>query len=43
MLRPEEVDLTTGLRAIDEEEQRYLEQEAAKGPQSKLKQFWDSL
>jgi amino acid transporter len=43
MLRPEEVDLTTGLRAIDEEEQKYLEQEASKGPQSKLKKFWESL
>jgi amino acid transporter len=39
----DKVDLITGLRAIDEEEKRYLADEATKGPQSKLRKFWDSL
>ncbi|TFK42627.1 dicarbixylic amino acid permease [Crucibulum laeve] len=39
----EEVDLVTGLRAIDEEEERYLADEAAKGPQSRLKKLWNAL
>ncbi|KAF9532935.1 dicarboxylic amino acid permease [Crepidotus variabilis] len=42
-LRPHEVDLVTGLKAIDEEEQRYLAQEAAKGPQTRVQRLWDSL
>ncbi|CAA7271742.1 unnamed protein product [Cyclocybe aegerita] len=39
----EEVDLVTGLREIDEEEAKYLADEAAKGPRSRLKRLWDSL
>jgi len=39
----DKVDLVTGLRTIDEEEGRYLADEAAKGPRSKLRKFWDSL
>lgn len=38
-----EVDLVTGLRAIDEEEQQYLVCEAAKGPQGTLRKMWESL
>jgi amino acid transporter len=37
------VDLITGLKAIDDEEKRYLENEAARGPRSKLGKFWDAL
>ncbi|KAL0946952.1 hypothetical protein HGRIS_013110 [Hohenbuehelia grisea] len=37
------VDLVTGLREIDEEEERYLRDEAAKGPKTGLKKLWDSL
>jgi len=40
---PAEVDLVSGLRAIDEEEKRYLAEEAMKGPQSRLGKLWDSL
>ncbi|KAF8163259.1 dicarboxylic amino acid permease [Crassisporium funariophilum] len=40
---PERVDLVTGLRAIDEEEAKYLAEEAARGPQTGLRKFWDSL
>jgi amino acid transporter len=43
VISAEKVDLVTGLRAIDEEEERYLADEAAKGPQSKLAKCWDSL
>ena len=38
-----DVDLVTGLRAIDEEEERYILEEAAKGPRSRLKRLWDSM
>ncbi|KAF9464654.1 dicarbixylic amino acid permease [Collybia nuda] len=38
-----EVDLITGLREIDEEENRFLADQAAKGPRSTLKKVWDSL
>jgi len=37
------VDLVTGLRAIDEEETKFLAEEAAKGPQTRLGKIWDSL
>lgn len=37
------VDLTSGLKAIEDEEKRFLEQEAAKGSRSGLKRIWDSL
>jgi len=43
LIRYDEVDLTTGLKTIDDEEKRFLEQEAAKGPRSRLKRIWDSL
>ncbi|KAF8077993.1 dicarbixylic amino acid permease [Lyophyllum atratum] len=38
-----EVDLVTGLRQIDEEEEKFLEMQAALGPRSTLKKLWDSL
>jgi amino acid transporter len=37
------VDLVTGLRAIDEEEENFLADQAAKGPQSRWRNLWDSL
>ena len=43
MIKPADVDLVTGLRAIDAEEERFIAEEAAKGPQSRLKRIWDSL
>jgi len=43
VILPQRVDLVTGLRAIEEEERKYLADEAAKGPQSKLRKLWDSL
>ncbi|KAJ7470714.1 dicarbixylic amino acid permease [Mycena latifolia] len=39
----ERVDLTTGLQAIDEAEQRFIMEEKAKGPQSFAERLWDSL
>lgn len=42
-LAPKNVDLVSGLRAIDEEEKKYLAEEAMKGPQSRLGELWDSL
>lgn len=38
-----EVDLVTGLREIDEEEERFLADQEAKGPRNAIKRFWDSL
>lgn len=38
-----EVDLITGLREIDEEEERFIADQTAKGPRSTLKKLWDSL
>lgn len=39
----EEVDLVTGIRAIEEEEKQYLQEETARGPRSRLKILWESL
>ena len=39
----DKVDLTTGLREIDEEEEQFLAWQAAKGPRSTWKKIWDSL
>lgn len=38
-----EVDLVTGMRQIDEEEERFLKHQASFGPQSTLGKLWDSL
>lgn len=42
-LKPTEIDLVTGLRRIDEEEQKFLAEEAAKGPRTRWQKIWDSL
>jgi amino acid transporter len=39
----DKVDLTTGLREIDEAEQRFIMAEKAEGPQSFAGRLWDSL
>lgn len=39
----EHVDLVTGLASIDEEEQNFLKEQEAKGPQSTRQRLWDSL
>lgn len=38
-----EVDLVSGIRAIDEEEEKFLAEKAKKGPQSMWRNLWDSL
>lgn len=43
VILPKEVDIVTGLRAIDEEEEQYLEYEKAKGPQGRFEKIWDAL
>jgi amino acid transporter len=43
VIPPEKVDLVTGLRAINEEETKFLAEEAAKGPRTRLEKIWDSL
>jgi amino acid transporter len=43
MIPPTHVDLVTGIRQIDEEEEKYLAEEATKGPRSFLGRMWDSL
>ena len=39
----EMVDLITGKREIDEEEERFNREQELKGPRSRWGQFWDSL
>ncbi|THG95064.1 hypothetical protein EW026_g6520 [Hermanssonia centrifuga] len=39
----ERVDLITGKREIDEEEERFNHEEAMKGPRTKWEKVWDSL
>lgn len=43
VILPKDVDIVTGLRAIDEEEEQYLEYEKAKGPQGRFGKIWDAL
>ncbi|KZV99166.1 hypothetical protein EXIGLDRAFT_726231 [Exidia glandulosa HHB12029] len=43
MYAPEEVDLHTGKRAIDQEEEYFLQQEALKPPRSRLQRLWDDM
>lgn len=43
MIPPDQVDLVTGLREIDEEEERYLAVQKARGPQTRLQRLWDSM
>ena len=39
----DKVDLITGKREIDEEEERFNREQELKGPRSRWGQFWDSL
>lgn len=39
----EKVDLITGKREIDEEEERFNHEEELKGPKTGLRKLWDSL
>ncbi|KAJ8700204.1 amino acid transporter [Pleurotus ostreatus] len=39
----EHVDLVSGLQQINDEEEKYLMHEKAKGPQTRLQRIWDSL
>ncbi|VDC06580.1 unnamed protein product [Peniophora sp. CBMAI 1063] len=39
----EKVDLVTGLRDIDEEEERFLQEQEVKGPRSRWRQAWEKL
>jgi len=43
VIPPHEVDLVTGIRQIDEEEEKFLAEEATKGPRTTLGKLWDSL
>jgi yeast amino acid transporter len=43
VITPERVDLVTGIQAIDDEEEQYLQDEKAKGPVSFGRKLWDSL
>ncbi|KAG5654516.1 hypothetical protein H0H81_001157 [Sphagnurus paluster] len=43
IISPREVDLVTGLREIDEEEEKFVKAQEALGPQSTMKKIWDSL
>lgn len=43
MIPPHEVDLITGKREIDEEEEQFVAEEEAKGPRNFLQRMWDSL
>jgi Amino acid transporters len=43
VIPPKHVDLVTGMRAIDDEEERFLAEQEALGPRSAIKKFWDSL
>ncbi|KAG8933953.1 hypothetical protein FRC02_010888 [Tulasnella sp. 418] len=39
----EDVDLISGKKAIDDEEERYLAEQAAKGPRTRWQRIWDAL
>jgi len=43
LIPADKVDLVTGLRAIDEEEEKFLAEQAAKGPRTRWMKIWDSL
>ncbi|KAG9048725.1 hypothetical protein FS837_012161 [Tulasnella sp. UAMH 9824] len=43
VLPPAEVDLVSGKRQIDEEEQMYLAKQEARGPRTRWQKIWDSL
>jgi len=37
------VDLVSGKREIDEEEEHYLEEQRLKGPRSQWRRLWDAM
>lgn len=39
----DQVDLTSGKREIDEEEEQFLAEQAKLGPRTRLQRLWDSL
>ncbi|KAG6818155.1 hypothetical protein H0H87_000060 [Tephrocybe sp. NHM501043] len=39
----EQVDLVTGMRQIDEEEEKFIAEQEALGPRTRFQKFWDSL
>lgn len=43
VIKPQNVDLVTGLQAINEEEAAYLEEEKLRGPMSRRRKFFESL
>lgn len=43
LIPPAEVDLISGKREIDEEEEQYLAAQEAKGPQTWKQKLWDAL
>ncbi len=43
LIPSEHVDLITGKREIDEEEERFNKEQEARGPRTKWQQIWDSL
>lgn len=38
-----EIDLISGKREIDEEEEQFLAEEAKRGPRTRLRRIWDAL
>lgn len=43
VIPPESVDLITGKREIDEEEDRYVAEQELKGPLTRGQKFWNAL
>ncbi|KAG8899377.1 hypothetical protein FRB99_006759 [Tulasnella sp. 403] len=43
VIPPARVDLFSGKRQIDEEEERYLQEQAERGPKTRWQRIWDSL
>ena len=43
LIPSDKVDLITGKREIDEEEERFNAEQEAKGPRTKWQKIWDSL
>lgn len=43
VIQPKNVDLVTGLKEIEDEEQRYLAAQAALGPRTRWQRIWDAL
>ncbi len=43
LIPSDKVDLITGKREIDEEEDRFNKEQEMRGPRTKLQRIWDSL